>query len=324
MNNFLLCCYLKIAYLKWTLTNSLLFIIIFFLILVLSLTPFGLYYQTNLYQQNWNQGLSKYVLKNKYYLNKNFSGYKTIIEPQLIKVFNQNTENIIVGLIGHSLKIDNNQALYYKDREIDILNQDLNKILDEKNELWEIISSYNLLLFELIKKYTIFSVYSSGWRANLNINSIKQFISLSYKKDSLIDQLNYFLEGDKEYSWSTNEGELVYFKGLQYYEYYVYSNYLSMLDSFVSGSIQTRDPILLGNWNTNDLDYFQFLKVKILSENFYHPLYLQAFIIQRIDNIILFIILPIITILGISFLSIGWIIWIKNQNDSKKWNSNIY
>lgn len=320
MNDFINFFYKKVIQLKWLFSFVLMFFLVFFIIIGIVLTPLGLYKQTLTYQKNWNQALEKYVPKEIYKLNKNFTNYNEIVLTQLTNVFNKNCENILTGLIANKLGINLEQAIKYKNNELEALDNELILIYNSKIDLWKIITDYNTLLFNIIKKYTDFSLKNNGWKSNVNGNSIKNFISVDYKNRYLYKtEVNYLINGDETYNWTDNEGNQIYFQGLQYYEYYSYMNYLTILDAFISGSIATANPMLLGTWTIDDLSYLQFLKIKIITENFYYPMYFQAFIIERIANIILFIILPIQSVLTILLLFFIW----RNQllwNGYKKHN----
>ncbi len=307
MNDFINFYYQKVKQVKWLFSSVLIFFFIFFIIIGLTLTPFGLYNQTLIYQKNWNQALAKYVPKEKYQLNSNFTNYNEVTLTQLTNIFNKNSENILTGLIANKLSINLEQAIEDKNNELESLDNKLTLIYKTKIDLWNIINEYNTLLLNIIKKYTNFSLNNNEWKNNINSKSIRNFISPTYKNDYLYKtELNYLINGNETYNWIDNEGNQIYFQGLQYYEYYSYMNYLTILDAFVSGSIATTNPILLGTWSINDLSYLQFLKAKIITENFYYPNYFQAFMIERIANIILLIILPIQSILTIFLLSFIW------------------
>lgn len=305
MNDFINFFYKRVTQLKWLFSSVLTFFLIFFIIIGLALTPFGLYNQTLIYQKNWNQALEKYVPETMYKLNQNFTNYDEVVLEQLTNVFNKNSENILTGLIANKLAINLNQAIEVKNYELTALDNELITIYNSEIDLWSIITNYNILLFNIIKKYTDFAFNNSGWKSNNK--SISNLIAPDYKNKSLYKvELNYLINGDETYNWIDNEGNQIYFQGLQYYEYYSYMNYLTILDAFVSGSIATANPILLGTWNINDLSYLQFLKTKIMTENFYYPMYFKAFMIERISDIILLIILPIELILIIFLLIFIW------------------
>lgn len=307
MNGYIDFFYQKVAQLKWLFTFVLGFFLVIFITIGFVLTPFGLNRQTLIYQKNWTQALEKYLPKTTYLLNQNFTNYGEITLTELTKVFNKNAENILTGLIANKLQTSLDKALEIKDDELVGLDRQLLLIYQNQNDLWEIITSYNNLLLTIVKKYTDFSLNNNGWKTALNESSIKNFISPNYKNNYLYKvELNYLTNGDETYHWIDNQNNLVYFQGMQTYEYYSYQNYLTVLDAFMSGSIATNNPILLGEWKIDDLAYLQFLKGRMLEENFYYPTYYQAFIMQRIADITLFIILPTQVILTIFLLIFIW------------------
>ncbi|MCL8209957.1 hypothetical protein [Spiroplasma attinicola] len=318
MNDFINFYYQKVRQLKWLFSFVLGFFLILFTVIGLVLTPFGLYNQTLIYQKNWNQALEKYVAKEKYQLNQNYPDYNEVVLEQLTNVFNKNAENILTGLIANKLAINSEQAVAEKNHELETLDNKLIAIYGSNIDLWAIINDYNIQLFNIIKKYTDFSFNNSSWKSNGK--SISNLIAPDYKNKSLYKvELNYLISGDEIYNWIDNEGNQIYFQGLQYYEYYTYTNYLTILDAFISGSIATANPILLGNWSINDLSYIQFLKAKIINENFYYPMYFKAFMIERIADIILLIVLPIQLILTIFLLIFIWqsqLLWNSYQKHS--------